>query len=500
MDRTKLVWLVGICACFFCGEAWADWSPEIILWENQPNALSSVGPSCVAVDSFGNAHIVYSYDWYSNQIHGPAEALMYTKFDDHGNVLVPPIFLNDSLDFPTSNPRIFFFGTDSLWVVWGRSNWSPGGTNLQSKRCLDLDGHVLGPLTDWPDRPFGMISYYARVTVSPDRKAICAYTDTTLRTAIRVVVQNPDGSRPLNHTVVWNDHWEARLQYMFVDQTDSLQLGWNQIFLPLMSLVGLTKRIAVNVPFDTTQISDSALLTPRIPYQSWTVDQFLRSRDDSLLAYTTGGPGDSLFLSAYYLNVARRGDYSAVAQTRLDGNGGQVADFEPDGTISGWEYGPPLTREIWFRRFSYPALALIEDSLFMNFGDDGFVIQTYAVSAGGVRHVVYSRAYHSDTRIVYRYWRSDLGSNKPKVISPRPVFALWPNPVTESLTLEGPLSTVKSIVIYNILGQQVMTLALQSQAGQRLVFPQVSALPSGSYFLHLETLRGSSAQKIVINR
>lgn len=73
-------------------------------------------------------------------------------------------------------------------------------------------------------------------------------------------------------------------------------------------------------------------------------------------------------------------------------------------------------------------------------------------------------------------------------------FSVYPNPVMSELSIKLPANTtITKAVIYNLAGQQV----LQSNQAQNI---DVSALPSGAYFLKATTTNGGSFTKKIIKK
>jgi hypothetical protein len=79
-------------------------------------------------------------------------------------------------------------------------------------------------------------------------------------------------------------------------------------------------------------------------------------------------------------------------------------------------------------------------------------------------------------------------------------FMLYPNPTNGGLSVQGPIESVKALSVYNVLGQQVMSLPIPRGSNGMLSLPQIDALSTGAYFLKLQTRNGETVRKFVIAR
>lgn len=103
-------------------------------------------------------------------------------------------------------------------------------------------------------------------------------------------------------------------------------------------------------------------------------------------------------------------------------------------------------------------------------------------------------------------WRLDrYSSAEPRLPASRtpPSVLLFPNPVTSggTLTLELPGQPLRSVVLYNLLGQEVYRLAFahhHNPGGNPVHVTLPSAMPSGIYFINVTTNRQSVLHKVVV--
>jgi len=121
----------------------AMWSPEILLWEDQPGGreLATLSASII-IDSLEHVHILYVHMFdppaWDPQI-GPHDQVNYVQFDNHGTLLVPEVMLSDSVE-EANTPHLQFFGADSLCVMWfAAQEYAPAWSGLEY-RILDLTG------------------------------------------------------------------------------------------------------------------------------------------------------------------------------------------------------------------------------------------------------------------------------------------------------------------------------------------------------------------------
>jgi len=317
-----------------------------------------------------------------------------------------------------------------------------------------------------------------------------------------MIVQNPDGSRPVNHALIWRSPWSTVPCYCiraqgFINQDDSLQIIWREY--PDWS-AALAKRVAVTDPPASGDWVDA--YTALTPVGDWNQHGPGRIEPvgDSLLIYMESD-ANSRVLFQVTMHVVRRSDYSEVSQMNV---GRQTADqwaIEPGGILGIVTYtdtlGGPQALERRYRRFTLPYLTCIEDSLFMLDVDP----KAYAVSPSGVRHVIYERWRDSDrtTHLYYRYWRADLAADKPARTTPSAVFTVAPNPSTGQFTLRGPLERATDVRLYNILGQCVRHIAggASLQGKQSLTY-DLDGLPNGVYFLHVTTPGSTYLKKVLL--
>ncbi len=76
-------------------------------------------------------------------------------------------------------------------------------------------------------------------------------------------------------------------------------------------------------------------------------------------------------------------------------------------------------------------------------------------------------------------------------------LTVYPNPATDVITIEQPARVqVSQVVIFNQLGQRVLTAAVQDRVQQ----VSVRHLPGGIYFLHISSSNGTVVKKVSIIR
>jgi hypothetical protein len=76
-------------------------------------------------------------------------------------------------------------------------------------------------------------------------------------------------------------------------------------------------------------------------------------------------------------------------------------------------------------------------------------------------------------------------------------FQLFPNPASGDITLQFPSDqVVRSVSIYNTLGQPVLNLAVPES--EVMVHADIRSLQPGLYFVELRTAGGNQVQRLVV--
>jgi hypothetical protein len=476
--------LLMVCFCLsLASAAFADWSPEIELWHNPPNIGLGWAHTAIGIDSAGGVHIAYMVDyrppWDTLTYH---EGMVYTKFDDHGHQVVPPIFISDSAVFGAREPQIILFGMDSLWVMWrGGRMGNPWRTYYVS--AFSTDECSLGPVRSWREFQDGMDDSYVLAS-DPLRRVVFARATETHE--IRVTVITPDGQLLMDDARVWSrpDEFPDCLTG-FLDTSDSLQLTWRERTYVNGAL--FAKRISIGSAYDSSHVTDYTALTP-VSVGSYYALPVLYPAGDTLMLFLGAFPGEPN--CGYRLTVVRRHDYSELSHIQL-GYCSTIVRMESDSVISMVQgvSDPGGRQNVDFRRYHLPNLELLQDTCLVRETppEDETELRAYEIARSGVRHLVYIRAYPGATgRLCYRYWRADLAIGGHTASTPASEFTIYPNPTNGSAMLSGPLGSVKTIVLYNVLGQQVRTLSSPSLRGNSSTLPiEFDGLPSGSYYLNI---------------
>jgi hypothetical protein len=494
---TRKSFMLALLACL-SAMAWADWSPEILIWQNPPEVAGGGTETAMAVDSRERVHIVFTHTFrIPENPFWPRTGISYVQFDDHGNLLVPEVFLSDSLDEDAGYPRLALFGEDSLWAMWCGGRMSPPHTALKYVP-LDMEGHILRPAQDFPRAQQASRLDYA-LTVAEDRTVVIA--DASLYwDSVYVTVVTPDGQRPLDDAAIWAEPTCYGV-CGYVDHTDSLQVAWTQGAYPEW-WAAYSKRVSIRTPFDPALISEYVLLTPRTRHGPADI----RPVGDSLIALLYGGYDDQGRL-INLLRLLRRDTYEVVSDTTVGISPGYVqVALEGDTALSTLVGSPAGDRRLWVIRYRLPTLAGLDTTLIAQPDPSWTTVsgRAYAVSPAGVRHVLYLRDTGSgpgSVRLYYRYWRSDL-SVGPTLDRPgSEVFRVWPNPTNRTVTLSGPVEAVRSVVLYNLLGQRVQTWSPSSNYGRS---PELNldlhAVHTGTYYLQVTTPQHVLLEKLQLIR
>jgi hypothetical protein len=79
------------------------------------------------------------------------------------------------------------------------------------------------------------------------------------------------------------------------------------------------------------------------------------------------------------------------------------------------------------------------------------------------------------------------------VASIKDTLLVYPNPLTGLVTIRGSYA-IEQVSVMNVLGVREFLMPCR---GEEEVTLNLSALPSGTYFLNIETEKGSQLRKVV---
>ncbi len=481
------------------GDLSAEWSPEILLWEPPANATTGPYEAALTIDLLGGVHIIFRVhfrlDVEPTRIHG---GVAYVKYDDQGNCLASPLLLGDSTDAAGSMLKIGTFGADSIMAMWYWNAFgSPTGGGHRT-RSLSLEGVPLGPSQLWTGNLYGG-SFSFEFSTRSDGKLTFAYANGD--SAIRAVVCLPNGQRPLDFVDVWARSGQ-RIDGVvgFLDHTDSLQLMWRQRYFSDVEWDAIyAKRVATNVPFDSQHLDDYVALSPELSGH-FSGPKTIDPIGDSLLLFQ-GGYLTGEISGVCSLSVLRRADYSQIS-------GIQIGPLQAYTAVEGDTVASFMTfledRCTHFKLYTLPNLNLIQDTVLVCPGsqDYGGGPLAYGVSSTGIRHVVFTRTdLNMHVRYYYRYWRVDLAVSDRQVQgSNSQDFFMWPNPTNSTITLNGPVRKLKSLELYNVLGQCVWHESVGQDRDNTGLQINLDGFTSGIYFIRLVTRDNVSFHKICLIR
>jgi hypothetical protein len=80
-------------------------------------------------------------------------------------------------------------------------------------------------------------------------------------------------------------------------------------------------------------------------------------------------------------------------------------------------------------------------------------------------------------------------------IQPDDSLSIYPNPASEVVTIISGGTSIQGVSVLNVLGENVLNMPNLRESDITL---DVSELPSGTYFVHIETANGSVLRKVVI--
>jgi hypothetical protein len=76
---------------------------------------------------------------------------------------------------------------------------------------------------------------------------------------------------------------------------------------------------------------------------------------------------------------------------------------------------------------------------------------------------------------------------------------IYPNPVSGLVTIESSTGSIRSVTVLNLLGEAVLQVGNVGR-DVRPTRLDMSKLPVGTYFLRIETERGTKVRKVVRER
>ena len=402
-----------------------------------------------------------------------------------GNVIVPPTLLTDSSFWDVYDPRILIFEPDSLWIMAQTSDsaWAAGfryaaldwsGNLMRPVEVFSICADVYGPgwwLQRTPDRSIVLVA------ISP------GFND------LRVVVQNPDGFRPMDCEIAF-DIRPCGGPVGFVDVTDSLQLIWRQF--PSWNAI-YTKRIGIRDHIPPNSVGDYVALTPAMPGFA-RAPGYVVSLNDTLFLLREGH-NDSEF--GLYLRIIDSRTYETYSSTRVGALGqSPVVKIEVVGdTMAAIAVYVSNDWGILIRGYSLTDLSTTfeTDSLWVTDQHDGwFSLMAYAASPYGHHHVVYNvppiEEEGGTGYLGYQMWKSGpFTTSHERQVAAKDV-RLFPNPTNGDIFVSGSFPLSGTATIYNVLGQAVSQISIPPGGPSSQLLPvPLNGLPSGVYFMSLES-------------
>ena len=484
----------------WAGSAWADWSPEIVIWQlSDTSFFPGYLEAAMKVDSSERVHIVHRFGYVRDAaVH---DGLRYVLLDNHGQILATQVISDTASEDGAGNQQIVFFGQDSLWIVWsgGRSSVPPTWSGF-AVQAFDLNGNSLSPERIFEEPTYRGIGLAADVRQS-DRAVALVYPQYANQGHwpgnLRAIVQLPNGERVIDTSMVWTCLLCDRPSAFF-DFTDSLQIVWRENYYSDWNAI-FAKRVATQVPFDSAHVGDHVELTPALSGNYHSEPLILPLDSTRLLLREYDGD----FSSHQKLHILERASYDGLAYFDAGPPGGGEMGLEGDSVLGLAVYDPTLF-QIHIKRFRLPDFQLLTDEIVGTrpsaFG--AISCNGYAVSSSGERHLlmlVITSAHQA--HLVYRYWRSDLSVSYPRIPVNDWSFEVSPNPFNSETKIRYDLLKPEQvkIAVYDLLGRQVETLLDQlEQTGRHEVNLQMPDAASGLYFVHIETPSLKKTQKIVM--
>jgi hypothetical protein len=97
-------------------------------------------------------------------------------------------------------------------------------------------------------------------------------------------------------------------------------------------------------------------------------------------------------------------------------------------------------------------------------------------------------------------WKRPLSQLQPKsavaeIPQPSDTLSIYPNPASGNITILSGSTSIFGVSVLNVLGENVLDMPNQRESNLTL---DLSNIPSGTYFLQIETANGSVLRKVVV--
>ncbi len=123
------------------------------------------------------------------------------------------------------------------------------------------------------------------------------------------------------------------------------------------------------------------------------------------------------------------------------------------------------------------------------------------VYAMGVFDTLLFVANNPGDSVFYRSIPEMIGDTGPASVvaqlPPGDSIDIYPNPASGMVSIRSGGTVIQGIAVLNVLGENVLVVPIHRESSFTL---DLSKLPSGTYFLRIQTAKGSALRKIVINR
>lgn len=177
-----------------------------------------------------------------------------------------------------------------------------------------------------------------------------------------------------------------------------------------------------------------------------------------------------------------------------------IGYYEP-ATTDGFNFIPLFQTQVGMVRFE-PINPLHVNSYLWEFGDgntstQAMPVHTYTSNGNyQVRLTVTNECGSTDTSLMIYV---DLTTGIRRMDQYKAEIMVYPNPAQQDLVVENKTEGVKMeyLVVYNSIGQKVYSSA-DIRGNRHLI--DVASLPSGNYFIHIQTSKGLTYRKFSVTR